>query len=95
MELTLYTRGGCHLCEEMKAQLEPLVREFGVELREVDVDTDAMLAGRFGEEVPVLLLDGRKVAKHRLDITQLRRRLQQETAHRRDAEDAERTQRGR
>lgn len=95
MELTLYTRGGCHLCEEMKAQLEPLLREFGVELREVDVDTDAMLAGRFGEEVPVLLLDGRKVAKHHLDVKQLRRRLQEETAHRRGAEDAEKAQRAR
>jgi len=92
MELTLYTRGGCHLCDEMKAQLEPLLGEFGLELREVDVDTDAMLAGRFGEEVPVLLLDGRKVAKHRLDVKQLRRRLQEETAHRRGAADAEKAQ---
>jgi len=95
MELTLYTRGGCHLCDEMKAQLEPLVREFSVELREVDVDTDAMLAGRFGEEVPVLLLDGRKVAKHRLDVKQLRRRLQEESTHRRGAEDTEKAQRAR
>jgi len=95
MDLTLYTRGGCHLCDEMKTQLEPLLGEFSVELREVDVDTDAMLAGRFGEEVPVLLLDGRKVAKHRLDVKQLRRRLQEESTHRRGAEDTEKAQRAR
>lgn len=78
MELTLYTRGGCDLCEEMKAQLVPLLREFGVRLGEVDVDTDPALATRFGEEVPVVFLDGRKVAKYRLDVKQLRRQLVQE-----------------
>ena len=76
MELTLYTRAGCHLCDEAKAQLQPLVREFGLALREVDVDTDPELAARFGEEVPVVLLDGRKVAKHRLDVKEFRRLLE-------------------
>jgi len=76
MELTLYSRAGCHLCEEMKAALEPLLREFKLALREVDVDTDPALAARFGEEVPVLFLGERKVAKIRLDAMQLRRALE-------------------
>ena len=76
MELTLYSRAGCHLCEEMKAALEPLLREFKLALREVDVDTDPALAARFGEEVPVLFLGERKVAKIRLDARQLRRALE-------------------
>ena len=94
MELTLYTRAGCHLCEEMKAALAPVLREFSLGLREVDVDTDAALRARFGEEVPVLFLGERKIAKHRADITQLRRRLQGE-AHRRGAEVTEKAQRSR
>ena len=76
MQLTLYTRAGCHMCEEMKAQLQPLVREFGLALREVDVDTDAELKTRFGEEVPVLFLDDRKVAKYHVDVGRLRRTLE-------------------
>ena len=76
MQLTLYTRAGCHLCEEMKAQLQPLVREFSLALREVDVDTDAELKTRFGEELPVLFLDDRKVAKYHVDVGRLRRTLE-------------------
>ena len=76
MELTLYTRAGCHLCEEAKAQLQPLLEEFSVALREVDVDTDPDLAARFGEELPVFFLDGRKVAKYRVDVKQFRRLLE-------------------
>lgn len=77
MELTLYTRTGCHLCEVAKTQLEPLLREFSVVLREIDVDTDPALAARFSEEVPVLFLGARKVAKYRVDMKQFRRLLEQ------------------
>lgn len=75
MELTLYTRARCHLCEEMKAALAPVLFEFGVALKEVDVDTDPALAARFGRDVPVLMLDNRKLAKHRIDAAQVRRAL--------------------
>ncbi|MFQ5662510.1 MAG: glutaredoxin family protein [Terriglobia bacterium] len=74
-ELILYTRADCHLCEEVKAQLQPLVREFGATLREVDVDADPELKTRFGEQVPVIFLDGRKVGKYRVDVKQFRRLL--------------------
>ena len=76
MQLTLYRRAGCHLCEEVKGKIAPLLREFGLALEEVDVDTDAELKARFGEEVPVLFLDDRKVAKHRVDVGRLRRSLE-------------------
>lgn len=76
-DLTLYTRAGCHLCEEMKAALGPLVREFGARLSEVDVDSEEGLRARYGDDVPVLILGGRKVAKHRLDARQMRRQLEQ------------------
>lgn len=66
MEATLYTRAGCHLCQDLKATLAPLLEEFGVALQEVDVDTDPKLQSRFGEEVPVVFLNGRLVAKHRI-----------------------------
>lgn len=73
--VTLYTRAGCHLCEEAKQQMAPLLAEFGAALREVDVDSDAALRERYGNDVPVIFLGARKVAKHRVDIAQLRRQL--------------------
>lgn len=76
-ELTLYTRADCKLCEEMKAQLAPLLRETGATLREVDVDNDPDLRARYASDVPVLFLAGHEVARHRLDPAKLRRELQQ------------------
>lgn len=76
IEVTLYTRRGCHLCEEAKAQMAPLLREFGVRLREVDIDADEKLRARYDVDVPVVFLGGRKVAKHRLDLTRFRRQLE-------------------
>ena len=76
IEVTLYTRKGCHLCDEAKAQMAPLLREFGASLREVDIDADAALRALYDVDVPVIFLGERKVAKHRLDLTQFRRQLE-------------------
>jgi glutaredoxin len=76
IEVTLYTRKGCHLCEQAKAQMAPLLREFGARLREVDIDADESLRALYDVDVPVIFLGDRKVAKHRLDLAQLRRQLE-------------------
>ncbi len=73
--LTLYTRPGCHLCEEAKKQMAPLLAEFGAALREINIDADAALLALYGDDVPVIFLGGRKIAKHRVDLLQLRRQL--------------------
>lgn len=52
--LTLYVRVGCHLCEQMRTQLEPFQQKHGFSLNIVDVDTDSYLKLRYGERVPVL-----------------------------------------
>jgi len=76
-EVTLYTRRGCHLCDEAKAAMAPLLREFGATLREVDIDRDAGLRERYTNDVPVIFLGSRKIAEHRLDPVQFRRQLEQ------------------
>jgi glutaredoxin len=75
-DLTLYSRAGCHLCEEMKKQIAPLVAQFGARLRVVDIDGDAVLRARYNEEVPVLFLGARKVAKYTVDLERLKRQLE-------------------
>ena len=65
----LVTRRGCHLCDEMAAELEAA----GLDYTSVDVDASERLRERFGEVVPVLLRDGKPVAKVRLDAARLRR----------------------
>jgi glutaredoxin len=76
-EVTLYTRPGCHLCAEAKAAIAPLLRKFGAVLREVNIDKDAVLEERYGLDIPVIFIGARKAAKHRVDVHQFRRQLEQ------------------
>ncbi len=55
----LFTRQGCHLCEDVQVLLQRLQREYCFSLTEVDVDTDPVLAAEHGEHVPVVAIDGR------------------------------------
>jgi glutaredoxin len=74
-EVTLYTRPGCHLCEEAKTTIAPLLLEFGASLLEVNIEGDAVLEERYGWDIPVIFIGPRKAAKHRVDAEQFRRRL--------------------
>jgi glutaredoxin len=75
LEVTLYTRPGCHLCDEAKSQMAPLLAEFGARLREVNIDADPNLRELYNLDVPVIFVADRKVAKHRVDPAQFRRQL--------------------
>lgn len=75
-DVTLYTRPGCHLCDEAKTAITPVLREFGAVLREVNIDDDPELKERYGSDIPVIFIGQRKAAKHRVDLAQFRRQLQ-------------------
>jgi glutaredoxin len=65
--VVLYTREGCHLCDEAReAILSLLGSDSGFELREVDIDGDDELHARFLERIPVVEVDGEIVAE--LDV---------------------------
>lgn len=76
-DVTLYTRPGCHLCDDAKNAITPILREFGAVLREVNIANDAVLEQRYGLDIPVIFIANRKVAKHRVDVVQFRRSLQE------------------
>ena len=65
--LTVYSRAYCHLCDEMITGLQPLQARFHFGLEVVDVDADAALEKRYGQDVPVLLHGSRELCHHRLD----------------------------
>jgi hypothetical protein len=74
--LTLLTRVGCGLCEELQEELAQLATTRSLpELRVLDVDSDSELQRRYGHHIPVLLLGGVEVCRHRLDATELSRLL--------------------
>jgi glutaredoxin len=78
IELELMTRPGCHLCEEMKEALFEAARGLEIRLREVDISRDSELEERFGNDVPVLFVNGSKAFKHRATVQELRLRLRRE-----------------
>ena len=73
--LTVYSRTGCHLCEQLLVQLAALELPDDVSLVTVDVDTDPALRARFDVDVPVVALDDEILCCHFLDETALRQAL--------------------
>ena len=74
-DVTMYMREGCHLCEEAKAQIAPLLKEFGARLTEINIDEDPAIRAEYDYDIPVIFLGARKAAKHRVDLAQFRRQL--------------------
>ena len=74
-DITLYSRTGCHLCEEAKKVIAPMLSEFGATLREVNIEEDAVLEERYGWDIPIIFIGARKAAKHRVDPAQFRRQV--------------------
>jgi glutaredoxin len=64
--LVLYSKPGCHLCDEMKHVVDRVGSRIPFTLKVVDIATDRDLLERYGLEIPVLEIDGRKVAKYRI-----------------------------
>ncbi|SAK88110.1 glutaredoxin 2 [Caballeronia hypogeia] len=63
----LYGRAWCHLCEDMRAALEPIAARHGLGIEWIDIDEDPLLEARYNERVPVLMLDGVELCHYRLD----------------------------
>jgi hypothetical protein len=78
IELTIYSRPGCHLCDEMKAEVQRAVQSNreAIRVEEIDISTDTRLEAQYGLEIPVLLVNGRKIAKYRISGEALRRALE-------------------
>jgi hypothetical protein len=75
-KLVLYSRVGCHLCDVMKEQIERYAPRYEFSLDVVDIDQDPKLRAEYNWDVPVLLVDGEKIAKYKLDEAMLLRRLE-------------------
>jgi glutaredoxin len=73
--VTLYTRPGCHLCDDARSVVAAVCAELGESFGEVDIDGDPELTHRYGEEIPVTLVDGIQHDYWRVDANRLRRAL--------------------
>jgi glutaredoxin len=74
--ITLYTRPGCHLCDEAREAILALGEELPqFELSEVNIEQDEGLLARYLERTPVVAVDGEVVSELELKLDPLRARL--------------------
>ncbi len=77
MRITIYSKPECHLCDDMKAIVRRLVAtRSDITVDEIDISNDLTLLERYGLEIPVLLVDGKKFAKYRVGEEELLRKLE-------------------
>ncbi len=75
IRVVLLTRKGCCLCAEVKAVLDKVRGEIPFELDEVDIDAEPALRGEYGDQIPVVFVNGRKAFKYRVTEEALREKL--------------------
>ena len=77
-EVVLYTRAGCLLCDEVKRMLG----DFGIQPLEVDIRSDPWLETRYGDCVPVVVIDGKERFRGQVERRLLRRALRHRASDR-------------
>jgi len=77
--ITLYSKPGCHLCEDARKVVDEVVGRLqaSVDIEEIDILGDSALQNRYGEEIPVVLIDGRMHTYWRVDAVRLENALKE------------------
>lgn len=73
--VTLYSKPGCHLCEDARVVVAAVCAELAESFTEVDISADADLMAEYGEQIPVTLVDGLHHDFWRVDADRLRTAL--------------------
>jgi glutaredoxin len=71
----LYSKPGCHLCDDARVVIERVCAEVGTSFAEVDITTDPALMKSYGEQIPVTFVDGAQHDFWRVDEARLRAAL--------------------
>ena len=75
-ELTLISKPGCHLCDDARAVIQEVLKDFPeVQLSELNMLDDQELIDAYSEEIPVVLIDGKQHSFWRVDAERLRSAL--------------------
>ena len=71
----LYSKPGCHLCDDARAVVERVCADLGTSYDEVDITTSPELMNAYADQIPVTFVDGTQHDFWRVDETRLRRAL--------------------
>lgn len=70
--ITLYSKAGCHLCDQVRDYLEDLAADYTVELQEIDIRRDLALFERYRYRIPVVAVDGVERLEGRIEWDEVR-----------------------
>jgi len=62
--ITIYSKPDCHLCDRAKEVLDRCRQQIAFEIEVVDISQKPELLARYGQDIPVILLDGQEIARH-------------------------------
>jgi len=74
--VTVYSRPGCHLCEDAISGLQAMLGEYTFVIDEVDITADDELHRAYFERIPVICVAGEELCEHFLQEAPVRERLE-------------------
>ena len=81
VRVTIYTKPGCHLCDEAKEELRHARCRDAYTLEEINIETDPELFRRYGVEIPVIAIDGHVTFKYRVSAADFERQIKRARGH--------------
>ena len=75
IQVEIYSRPNCHLCDEAKAVIKSFSERYPIEITMTDVDSDPRLQRDYGLDIPVILLNGAEVCRHRVNPGDFEKKL--------------------
>jgi glutaredoxin len=75
IQIEIYSRPGCHLCDEAKEVIDRVRKRYGFELRVINIEEDPALESAYGTEIPVVFINGTKAFKYHVDERELDRKV--------------------
>ena len=79
--VTIYSRENCHLCDVALEALKSVEAELNFRIEKIDIDKDPDLVRKYGEEVPVIHIDGKHHDMFRVDLDRFRSSLEKHRQH--------------
>ena len=79
--ITIYSRHGCHLCDDAQAVLDSMREELNFEIEVVNIDEDAELVKLYSDQVPVIHIDGLHHDFYKVDPVRFRSSLEKHRQH--------------
>jgi glutaredoxin len=74
--ITIYSRHGCHLCDDAQAVLDSMREELNFEIDVINIDEDAGLVKLYSDQVPVIHIDGEHHDFYKVDPVRFRSSLE-------------------